>query len=122
MTDRSSILRRLEDESNSPRLRRLRGLLERDDTRLIANLPSKVSVAEALRLWTTRLKNTDVTGQRLDGAHSLVTRLKALTPQRKLEQFALVGRDATGNVFFDGSTHHFVGAIIIEKDARASSL
>ena len=98
-------------------MRRLRGLLEREDTRLVTSLPTKVSVAEARRLWTTRLRNTDVTGQRLDGAESFITRLKQLTPQRKLEQFALVGREAVGNVFFDGATHHFVGAVIV-KQAR----
>jgi hypothetical protein len=115
MTDRNSILKRLDDDRGSPQIRRLRGLLKREDTRIVSNRSSKVSVSEALRLWKTRLKNTDVTGLHLDGARSLVTRLESLTPQRKLEQFALVAGDTSGNVFFDGSTRHFVGAIIVEK-------
>jgi hypothetical protein len=118
MTDRDSLLRRLDREESGAQLRRLRGLLEREDTRLVGDLPSKVSVAEARRLWTTRLRNTDVTGQRLDGVESFITRLKELTPQKKLEQFAVVGREAIGNVFFDGATQHFVGAVIVKQPKR----
>lgn len=114
MIDRGAILQRLDHEQSSAQLRRIRDLLKQEDTRLISDRPSKVSVSEALRLWTTRLLNTDITGQRLDGAESFVSRLKSLTPQRKLEQFALVGSKATGNLFFEGSTHRFVGAVIVD--------
>lgn len=113
MTDTSTILRRLENEQGDEHVQQIRHLLLREDTRLVSPRPSKLSVSEALRLWTTRLQNTDVTGQHLDGAESFVRRLKSFTPQRKLEQFALVNSEATGNLFFDLSTRHFVGAIIV---------
>jgi hypothetical protein len=115
MIDRSAILQRLDHERSSAQVQRIRDWLRQEDTRLISDRPSKVSVSEALRLWTTRLENTDITGQRLDGAELFVSRLKSLTPQRKLEQFALVGSNATGNLFFEGSTHRFVGAVIVDS-------
>lgn len=118
MIDRSDILLRLEGVSNDPPnvalVPRIRAWLQREDTRLVSNTPSKVSVSEALRLWTTRLQNTDVTGQRLDGADSFIQKLKSLTPQRKLEQFALIGSKTTGNLFFEGSSHRFVGAVLVD--------
>jgi hypothetical protein len=118
MIDRSAILQRLDRESGDAQIQRIREWLQREDTRLVSDRPSKLSVSEALRLWTTRLQNTDVTGQSLVGAESFVSRLKSLTPQRKLEQFALVGSEATGNLFFDPSTHHFVGAVIINSQKK----
>jgi hypothetical protein len=118
MIDRSFILQRLESASNDlpdhALVPRIKAWLQREDTRLVSTSPSKVSVAEALRLWTTRLQNTDVTGQQLDGADSFIKQLKSLTPQRKLEQFALIGSKTTGNIFFEGSTHRFVGAILVD--------
>ncbi len=118
MIDTSTILRRLDSEQTDERVKRIRNLLRREDTRLVSDRPSKLSVSEALRLWTTRLQNTDVTGQHLDGAELFVSRLKSFTPQRKLEQFALISSDATGNLFFDLSTRHFVGAVIINAGKR----
>ena len=115
MPDRSAILQRLESERSDALVQRNRVWLEREDTHLLRSTPAKVSVSEALRLWTTRLLNTDVTGQSLDGAESFVKRLKTYTPQRKLEQYALVGPETAGNLFFDLSTHHFVGAVIVNR-------
>jgi hypothetical protein len=120
MIDRGAILQRLDHEESSAQVRRIRDWLKQEDTRLLSDRPAKVSVSEALRLWTTRLQNTDITGQRLDGAESFVTRLKSLTPQRKLEQFALIGSKATGNLFFEGSTHRFVGAVIVDTQNGSS--
>jgi hypothetical protein len=118
MIDRSYVLQRLENASNNgpdeALVPRIKAWLQHKDTRLVSSRPSKVSVSEALRLWTTRLKNTDVTGQRLDGVDSLLEQLKGLTPQRKLEQYALVGSKTTGNLFFEGSSLRFVGAVLVD--------
>jgi len=122
MIDTSTILRRLDNEPADERVKRIRNLLRREDTRLVSDRPSKLSVSEALRLWTTRLQNTDVTGQHLDGAELFVRRLKSYTPQRKLEQFALVNSEATGNLFFDLSTRHFVGAVIVNTEKRRKAV
>lgn len=45
-------------------------------------------------------------------------RLKRLTPQRKIEQFAFTGPDTAGNLFFEGRpSHKFVGAVIVDTQA-----
>jgi hypothetical protein len=116
-TDRNDILSRLEDtETNVALVRKLKSLLMRNETRVLANRHVKVTVSEAIRLWSTRLQNTKVTGQQLDGAQALLHQLKGLTPQRKLEQIALISDDIAGNLFFEGSTpHRFVGAVISHR-------
>ncbi len=119
MIDRRIILQRLEKEAEDALVARIRACMVREDTRLISERSSKVSVSEALRLWTTRLRNTDVTGQQLHGAQSLLSRLHGLTRQSKLEQFAFVSPDTAGNLFFEGSSHHFVGAVLV--DTRSES-
>jgi hypothetical protein len=118
MIDRTKILERLDNEPGDPSFLRLRDWLQREDTRLVSDRPSKLSVSEALRLWTTRLQNTDITGQHLVGADSFVDHLKSFTPQRTLDQFALVGPEETGNLFFDRSTHRFVGAILVNTKKK----
>ncbi len=117
MIDRRTILQRLDNAVEDALVTRIRACLVREDTRLVSDRSSKVSVSEALRLWTTRLQNTDVTGQQLYGAKSLLSRLKSLTPQRKLEQFAFVSPDTAGNLFFEGRSRQFVGAVLVDTGA-----
>ena len=97
---------------------RIRGYLEREDTRLVSDRASKVSVSEALRLWRTRLQNTDVTGQTLHGVQSLLARLQSLTPQRKLEQVAFIGPETAANLFFERTSHSFVGAVLVDTGGK----
>jgi hypothetical protein len=113
MFDRAIILKRVETAEDAV-VPRLRTWLQRDDTHFVSHREAKVTVSEALRLWTARLKNTDITGMHLDGATSFVTRLKSYAPQRKIAQVALAGPDTTGTLFFDGSTHDFVGAVVVD--------
>jgi hypothetical protein len=121
MIDRGVILERLAGEPQDESLRRISDWLRKDDTRLVSDHPARLSVSEALRLWTARLQNTDVTGQHLDGVEPLLVRLRSFRPQRKLEQFALVSSEAAGNLFFDGSTHDFVGAVIVKTTKQRGS-
>jgi hypothetical protein len=114
MIDRTAILGRLHGAEDDALVDRLRAWLRRDDTQLISARIARPTVSEAHRLWSTRLKNTALTGQHLEGAESLLAKLEHLTPQRKLEQFALSGPHTSGNLFFDGSTHTFVGAILFD--------
>ena len=117
MMDRQTILRRMDGQIDEILLTRVRDWLMRADTRLVAERSSTVSVSEASRLWTTRLKNTDVTGQRLDGIESFLDRLKDLGPRRKLEQFAFVGPDTAANLFFEVlPSHRFVGAVVVDRN------
>jgi hypothetical protein len=115
MMDRETILQRMDGEIDEGLFKRVRDWLMRDDTRLVAERSATVSVSEASRLWTTRLLNTDVTGQTLHGIEYFLGRLKNLGPRRKLEQFAFVGPDTAANLFFEvGPSHRFVGAVVVD--------
>jgi hypothetical protein len=116
--DRQTLLQRLEGERDDAVVARIRGYLEREDTRLVSDRTSKVSVSEALRLWRTRLLNTDITGQTLHGIESLLSRLQSFAPQRKLDQFAFIGSDAAANLFFERTSHSFVGAVLVDTDGN----
>ena len=122
MIDRASILAQLDHAPVGSFVERLRVLLRREDTRLISDRVAKVTVSEARRLWSTRLGNTRITGQHLDGAESLLASLSTLSPQKKLEQFAFKGPEESGNLFFEAVSRRFVGAILFATlDQRKSA-
>ena len=115
MSRRENLLKRLDTIGADPIVLRLRELLAQEDAKVIGDRLNKVSVSEALRLWRTRLKNTDITGLHLDGAEPLIRRLEGLAPQRKLEHVAVIGHHQGINLFFQ-SAHpsEFVGAIVYD--------
>jgi len=115
MTDRTTLLRRLEATPEVADLGRVRDWLSREDSRFISDRVAKVTVSEARRLWGARLRNTSITGKRLDGAAELLARLAVMPQQAKVEMFALTGPEISGNLFFEGTSHRYVGAILFES-------
>jgi hypothetical protein len=118
--DRQTLLQRLEGEQGDAVVARIVGYLEREDTRIVSDRTSKVSVSEALRLWRTRLLNTDITGQTLHGIESLLSRLQTFAPQRKLEQVAFIGSETAANLFFERTSHSFVGAVLVDTGGKGN--
>ena len=115
MSERLTLLDRLSGAREDALLRQVKANLALDETRLVGDRSTRVSVAEALRLWSTRLGNEDLTGQHLQGAENLLVNLQKLAGQRKLEQYAFVNSVVGGNIFFEGpAPRQFVGAILFE--------
>ncbi len=119
--DRNLVLQWLNKEQDNALVERIRASLADEKTRMIANRSAKVRVSEARRLWTTRLENTTITGQTLYGIESLLKRLESPTQQQKLEQIAFTGPETSGNLFFEGAGHRFVGAVLVETPVRLLS-
>ena len=116
MMDRAQIIERVKDDRGNPMVDGLKTWLAQKETTLVSTREAKVRVAEARRLWTVRLKNTDITGQELQGAERFLSRLSEFAPQRQLEQFAFKSPERLGNLFFLGSDHTFVGAITVTRE------
>ena len=115
MLSRGQILQSLDAQPSEPRINKLRDWLASEDTHLASTIEAKVDVLEAQRLWSTRLKNTDISGKHLEGARELLLTLQHLTPQSELEQLAFKSTDRFGNLFFLSSSHAFVGAILVSR-------
>jgi hypothetical protein len=115
MTNRTTLLKRLDAAQEVVGVGRVREWLSREDSRFISDRVAKVTVSEARRLWGVRLRNTSITGKRLDGAPELLARLAEMPQQAKVEMFALSGPEISGNLFFEGTSHRYVGAILYES-------
>ncbi len=114
MLTRGQILDSLDAQPSEPRINQLRAWLASEDTHLASTIDAKVDVSEAQRLWSTRLKNTDITGKHLEGARELLHTLQRLMPQSELEQFAFKSPERIG-IFFLSSSQQFVGAVLVNR-------
>ena len=93
-------------------------LLKEHETRPVAKTPATTTVSEALRLWRTRLKNTEFTQAPLEGVEDLLHGLEQLAPQRKVDQFGFVGPKSAMTVFFTRTGGAYVGSAIIARSQR----
>jgi hypothetical protein len=109
------VLERLSHQGASSSARQTKSLLEKSNLRPVADTPASVTVAEALRLWRTRLKNVEFTRQPIDGLPELIRGLEKLAPQRKVEQFGFVGEKFAATIFFERQKGSFIGSAIVER-------
>ncbi len=115
MMTSETVQERLRSTSRSPSSRKALKLLAEDETRPVSSAPATVTVSEALRLWRTRLKNTQFTNAPLNGVQDLLKHLEQLAPQRKLDQFGFVSPQAALTVFFTRTDGAYVGSAILDK-------
>lgn len=93
-------------------------ILQDDEVKPVADIPATTTVSEALRLWRTRLKNTEFTKAPLEGVQDLLRHLEELAPQRKVDQFGFVGPNSAMTVFFTHTGGSYVGSAIIRRQGR----
>jgi hypothetical protein len=113
--DKSTIILRLQPLERVELIARARAYLEQEDTRPISESPTRVTVSEALRLWSTRRKNTEITGVIIHGIDSLVEALERLSPEVDLDQFGFVSDSIAITVFFKNEDHGFVGLLMVNR-------
>lgn len=115
MMTSEAVRERVKSSSQSSSSRKVLKLLAEDLTRPVSAAPATVTVSEALRLWRTRLKNTEYTNAPLKGVQDLLKHLEELAPQRKLDQFGFVSPQAAVTVFFTRTDGVYVGSAILDK-------
>jgi len=114
MTDRLDILRRMEDSPYRDEVdNRAREWVGGEDSRLLSKTSNQTTVYEALHLWRLRMGSVARAGHVLYGAPSFLARLEKLTPQKKLDQFAIAGLRWTGSVFFEHTSGNFIGFVMV---------
>jgi transposase len=86
-----------------------------DDTRFVSDRVVRIKVSEALSLWETRLKNTEITKQPIYGASRLVEKLRVLDPNSFIEQFGFMSPRRGGNLFFSECDGKFIGLAIGDR-------
>jgi len=105
---------RLRDETQPPAARSALAWLESHPVTPVAKEPARITVAEASRLWSTRLK---IVGKerKLPEMTELVEHLKALTPQRKVDQFGFRSEGWAAAFLFERTGGRFIGSAIVKK-------
>ncbi len=82
---------------------------------------ARTTVYEAAHLWEVRLQNSLSRKNRLYGAEALLKKLKAMTPQKQLEQVGFSGSGMTGNIYFESASGNFVGALMVKHANKSLS-
>lgn len=116
--DKLTILERLSTTENRASREAIAWLKE-DDAKPLFPLPADVTVNEAMHLWRVRQKSSASRGHELEGAETLLSKLNELAPQKKLQQFVFQGASKSGNLFFEKTSGHFVGAILVDLKQAA---
>lgn len=90
-------------------------LLEERGAHTVGNGPALVTVSEAIALWRTRLRNTEITHAPLEGVEALLSALEKLPPQSKVDQAGYLGDDLAVTVFFRHSGGTYLGYAMLDK-------
>lgn len=93
-------------------------LLEGRAAEPVSAQPATVTVSEALHLWRTRLKNTEITKAPIQGIEDLLCHLEKLAPQRQVDQFGFLGPETAITVFFTKSTGSYLGSAILDRRSK----
>jgi len=110
--DKLTILKKL-GASESGASQKTIAWINEDDANPLFSVPSDVTVNEAMHLWRVRQKSSASRGRELEGAETLLSKLNELAPQKKLQQFVFQGARKSGNLFFEKTSGHFVGAVLV---------
>jgi hypothetical protein len=89
--------------------------LELHDLEAVSESPAQITVAEALRLWRTRLAVSKQTEHRIDGLDDLVEKLNVMTGQKKIDQFGFLGEKSAATLLFERSSGSYIGAAFVEQ-------
>lgn len=95
-------------------------LLERDSLQPVSSAPASITAHEALRLWKTRERTSLIESaspaiRTVRGIPELVTRLKTITPQKRVDQFDFLGKGLVVSVVFERGNGSFLGATVITE-------
>ena len=107
--------RLIQAERSSASARSVLDLLAAHAAKPVSSGPAAVTVSEALRLWRTRRKNTQITKAKIEGLDDLLDRLEGLAPQRRLDQFGFMGPKTAITVFFVHTDGSYVGSAILDR-------
>ena len=107
--------RLLSQKSSSRSAHKVIELLNEGQAEPVSHTPATVTVSEALRLWRTRLKNVEHTKAPMRGVEDLLAHLTQLAPQRQVDQFGFIGRNAAITVFFAKNDGTYLGSAILDK-------
>jgi hypothetical protein len=116
MTKRTTVITRLESIAESPQAKWTVDVLRDRKMEPVSDGPSSLTVAEALRLWKTRLENVKSTRQPIEGLSELINHLESLSPQKKLDQYGFTGSHSAAAIFFTRADGKFVGSAIALQD------
>jgi hypothetical protein len=117
--DKLAVASCLNELENADALQLAQSFLHAQGTLPVSEKPILVKASEALRLWETRLKNTEFTHQPISGAESLVKNLRNMPPNQLLEQFGFMNEKMAGNFFFKDEGKKVVGFILVNKSVSA---
>lgn len=111
---RESLLRRLDTSPHSESVDLARLFLTPIDVKPTLESASRISVSEAIMLWSTRLKNVEYTKKPIQGIEWFLSRLETLRPGDELDQFSLAGHEFHGLLFFSVEGQEFVGLVLVD--------
>jgi hypothetical protein len=109
------VKQRLEDQPNHKSALAAKVWLEKHDVEPVSDSPARITVAEAFRLWRTRLDVSTQTHHPIDGLSELVEKLRVMTRQKKIDQFGFLGRKSAATLLFEKSNGSYIGAAFVEQ-------
>jgi len=108
---KSKVFERLRNASYTEDAHAAGALIVPANVEPLPGTPRLVPVSQLYDIWTVRLANTQTTGAVIQGACSLLPRLRRFGPGSSLEQFSFKGTHGAGNIYFDPETGAFVGFV-----------
>jgi hypothetical protein len=116
--DKLTVFSRLDGSGPSEAVDLARRFLMEKNISGLSERSHSVKVSETLRLWQTRLRNTEITKRAIPGAELLIKQLQTLNPDADLEQFSFMSPRKVGSIFFDRASSAFVGLVVVDRPGR----
>lgn len=116
---KKQLIARLDSLPPSGATKRVRLLLESENTQLSTASPIRNAAGELLRLWRTRSKTSRLPAESLQGIKGLVMRLQQMPTAAEVEQFNFKCAEMSGSIFFDAAGGGFLGDTFVKRRAAA---
>jgi hypothetical protein len=116
---KQELLSRIESQAAPTISSRVRSLLKSNGVRSTSSTPVHAAAKELVSVWETRLNNSQSTGKPIQGAQSLIDRLRQIPPEAKVEQFGFIGNAFSGSLFFDSASGEFLGDTVVSRSIQS---